>query len=90
MRAVENRRSVVRAANTGISCFIDPLGRVKSSVRKSGEEIFVRGVLTDTVDIIRSRSYYSLYGDRFAFFSAGMFALVMIVEFFLSAAGKKK
>lgn len=31
LRAVETRRSVVRAANTGFSAFIDPLGRVQEA-----------------------------------------------------------
>ena len=28
LRAIENRRWVIRSANTGVSCFIDPLGKV--------------------------------------------------------------
>jgi apolipoprotein N-acyltransferase len=40
-RAVENRVNLVRCANTGISCFIDPYGRVTGRVTNGGEDIFV-------------------------------------------------
>lgn len=43
-RAVENRTFVVRSANTGISGFISPYGKVYSLVRDdSGKDIFVSG-----------------------------------------------
>ena len=62
-RAVENRVPVVRAANTGISGFIDSKGRIK---RKS--DIFVEDTLSEEVTIgAFGKSFYAKYGDLFAF-----------------------
>ncbi len=62
-RAVENRVPVIRAANTGVSGFIDAHGRIK---RKS--DIFVRAVLTEDLETgAFKKSFYTKYGDLFAF-----------------------
>ncbi len=62
-RAVENRVPVVRAANTGISGFIDAKGRIK---RKS--DIFVEDMLSEEVTIgAFGKSFYAKYGDLFAY-----------------------
>jgi len=62
-RAVENRVPVIRSANTGISGFIDAKGRIK---RES--DIFVEAVLTEDLTIGSfKKSFYSKYGDLFAF-----------------------
>lgn len=62
-RAVENRVPVVRAANTGISGFIDQRGRI---LKKS--DIFEKALLTGEVTIGSfQESFYSKYGDLFAF-----------------------
>jgi len=64
LRAVENRAPVVRAANTGVSGFIDAKGRIK---KKS--DIFVRSVMTEDLKVGGfKKSFYSRYGDLFAFF----------------------
>ncbi len=66
-RAVENRLNVVRAANTGLSCFIEPTGRIKSSVRdEKGREIFVPGFRTETLSVVYRETFYGRCGDWFA------------------------
>jgi apolipoprotein N-acyltransferase len=79
-RAVENRVFVVRCANTGISCFIDPLGRVVSRVQDgSGKDIFVRGVLTDKVVLMDSDTVYTRYGDVFAWLNMGVASVFLLL-----------
>ncbi|MFH1784115.1 MAG: apolipoprotein N-acyltransferase [bacterium] len=61
-RAVENRVSVVRSANTGISGFIDPWGRVKKST-----DIFTEDFLVGKVPIRTPGTFYSKRGDLFSY-----------------------
>jgi apolipoprotein N-acyltransferase len=81
-RAVENRLFVIRCTNTGISCFIDPCGRVLGRVQNNGEDIFVRGYLTKEITISNEKTLYTLYGDWFAYtcmiVSFGFILLVII------------
>ena len=60
-RAVENKRAIARAANTGISGFIDPCGRVLSST-----ELFADSYLTRELPLNDSLTFYTRYGDVFA------------------------
>jgi len=65
-RAVENRVYVVRCANTGISCFIDPCGRVVDRVKnQEGKDVFVSGFLTGEVVPLSPNTFYTRYGDWF-------------------------
>ncbi len=60
LRAVENRRTLVRAANTGISGFIDPFGRITAT-----SDLFVPAWLTESVPIMDSRTVYNRWGFLF-------------------------
>ena len=61
-RAVENRRYVARAANTGISAFISPDGQIYKQTK-----IFTDDSLTAMIYKRTDKTFYSLYGDIFAF-----------------------
>jgi apolipoprotein N-acyltransferase len=60
-RAVENRVFVARAANTGISGFIDPRGKI---LKHGG--IFTEEAIDGTVRLMEGKTFYTLYGDVFA------------------------
>lgn len=61
LRAVENRRYLARAANTGISGFIDPYGRVLAS---SG--LYTEALLLSYVVPRSDLTFYARFGDIFA------------------------
>ena len=57
-RSIEHRRSLVRSTNTGISAFVDPVGRI---VTRSG--IWTRETLVGRVPMMQGRTVYALLGD---------------------------
>jgi apolipoprotein N-acyltransferase len=73
-RAVENRRSIVRAANTGISGFIDPSGRITGAT-----SIFEDAVMTRKIPLLNKMTFYTRFGDIFAFFCLSLSAAVFLV-----------
>jgi len=69
-RSIENRVYLARAANTGISGFIDPAGRILGIVRNSrGKDIFVQGYNSQSICLAAGkRTIYNRYGDFFIVF----------------------
>ncbi len=62
LRAVENRKPLARAANTGISGFIDSNGRILKAL-----PLFKRGVITQDIKTDRTTTFYSRFGDLFSY-----------------------
>lgn len=54
LRAIENRRTVIRAANGGISCIIDPLGRTVSETK-----LFTKNVLVGYAELRNEKTFYT-------------------------------
>lgn len=66
VRAIENRRFVARAANTGISAIIDATGCIQST-----SKLFTEQLLTGTIRPLSVRTFYTQFGDVFAFLAIG-------------------
>jgi apolipoprotein N-acyltransferase len=73
MRAIEQGRYMVRAANTGISGIVDPYGRV---VQQSA--IFEQSALVEQVRFLTIRTVYSKIGDVVAYAAMAVIAAGLI------------
>jgi apolipoprotein N-acyltransferase len=83
-RAVENRLAVVRSVNTGISCLIDSLGRIKNGYmagtlpRKAMQRTGIAGWFADKMPIDKRVTFFSKHGQWLDFCCAACTILLII------------
>jgi len=82
-RAIENRRPIARSANTGISGFIDPKGKILKTT-----PLFTDKAATQTLPVITEVSPYTRYGNIFAI-GATIIAIVAIFLTFVLKGARK-
>ena len=83
LRAIENRRSIVRSANTGTSCFVNQRGDILQAT-KWWEEDVIRG----TLNLNNEQTFYTLYGDVMG--RSFAFVAVLLIIFTFVKRFKKK
>jgi apolipoprotein N-acyltransferase len=74
MRAIEEGRYLARAANTGISGFVDPYGRV---VAKTA--LFEPAVVVRDIRFLKDRTIYNRMGDAVAWISLALVVAAVLV-----------
>lgn len=82
LRAIENRKDIVRSANTGTSCFINQRGDIRQET-----EYEVDAVIRDKVYYNESKTFYSKHGDYVVYLMGFMTILLLIYSF---VGGRKK
>lgn len=70
-RAVETRRALARSANTGISGFVDPVGRVRGTT-----PLYEEAWRVESLPVMTLTSLYVRYGDLFAWICVGVTLLL--------------
>ncbi len=76
LRAVENRRWIVRSANGGISCLVDPTGRIHDETR-----LYHAATIRGTVESRDDLTYYTRHGDIFALLCVAGTAIILLGAF---------
>ena len=77
VRAIENRRYLIRAANTGISAIVDPYGQVIEKTRLD-RQVVLHGRFEYRTD----RTFYVRFGDVFAWLCVGVSGVFLLFVFF--------
>lgn len=74
LRAVENRRFLLRAATTGISGIIDPYGRVLAK-----SKLMTKTHLTEVITTSQKQTFYTKVGDILPWLSLTLSAIFLIL-----------
>jgi apolipoprotein N-acyltransferase len=73
LRAIENRRQIVRSANTGISCFLDELGNIYQPSKWWQEAVIAQHIYPNT-----ELTFFSRFGDLISY-SAVLFSSLLLL-----------
>ena len=79
LRAIETRKSIVRSANTGISCFINEQGNVSQSTTW-----WQPAVIKESVTLNDEFTFYVKHGDYIAKLAVFIVALTILYAFFVN------
>src|SRR5947208_7852251 len=81
-RCVETRLPMVRAANTGVTCFVNQFGRVTQKLQDDTGSTFTEGVLTGDIKVPTEHelTFYTRHGELFAKLCVVMTAIAIVVK----------
>ena len=82
-RAIENRRYVIRAANTGVTMVVDSKGNIIDQLEFNKE-----GVLESEITTSDKKTFYTKYGDVFSIFNI-LFVIFMVIKSFIKNRDNK-
>ena len=90
-RAVENRKYLIRATNTGVSCFINQNGKIIKAVEdENHRRTYVEGFAASPVVLSRGNTFYSNFGDVFTYLCFGGILMGMIMGNLNRKSGRSK
>jgi apolipoprotein N-acyltransferase len=74
VRAIENRTAIVRCGNTGISGFLDPLGRWQQRTA-----LLTEAIIADSIPLTDRLTLYTYFGDLVVYIAYAVLALYLFV-----------
>ena len=81
-RCIETRRPMLRAANTGVTCFINQFGRVTQELRDETGSTFTEGVLSGDIKVPSEHelTFYTRHGELFVKMCAAIMAIAILLS----------